>query len=126
MYLLWFNFFLGLNFIFFCFKLIIMSLSYITIPKSNLRKQKFKSRITLNHNIIVGPCSLQITELIYRLYSFIPKGSKSNFNNIFKPFFIIFFKLKNIHTAKEVSFEWSHSKISGKALTQSLPYTISG
>ena len=37
LYMLWFNFFLGLNFLFFRFKLIIMWLSYITIPK-NKRK----------------------------------------------------------------------------------------
>ena len=35
---LWFNFILGSNFLFFCFKLIIMLLSYITIPK-NKRKE---------------------------------------------------------------------------------------
>ena len=37
-YMLWFNFILGSNFLFFCFKLIIMLLSYITIPK-NKRKE---------------------------------------------------------------------------------------
>ena len=36
--MLWFNFILGSNFLFFCFKLIIMLLSYITIPK-NKRKE---------------------------------------------------------------------------------------
>ena len=34
----WFNFILALNFIFACFKLIIMSLSYITIPQN---KEKY-------------------------------------------------------------------------------------
>ena len=38
MSVLWFNFILGSNFLFFCFKLIIMLLSYITIPK-NKRKE---------------------------------------------------------------------------------------
>ena len=37
---LWFNFILGSNFLFFCFKLIIMLLSYITMPK-NKRKENF-------------------------------------------------------------------------------------
>ena len=37
MYVWWFSFILGSNFLFFCFKLIIMLLSYITIPK-NKRK----------------------------------------------------------------------------------------
>ena len=36
--MLWFNFILGSNFLSFCFKLIIMLLSYITIPK-NKRKE---------------------------------------------------------------------------------------
>ena len=40
------------KFIFFCFILIIMSLSYITIPKKQ-KKTKFNSRIKLNHNIIL-------------------------------------------------------------------------
>ena len=38
MHMLWFNFIPGSNFLFFCFKLIIMLLSYITIPK-NKRKE---------------------------------------------------------------------------------------
>ena len=42
LYMLLFNFILGLSFISFCFKLIIISLSYISIPK-NKRKQN------LNH-----------------------------------------------------------------------------
>ena len=45
-YLLWFNFVLGLNFIFFCFKLII--LHYHTYCQ---RKIKFKPRTKLDHNI---------------------------------------------------------------------------
>ena len=44
--MLWFNFILGLNFIFLCFKLII--LHYHTLKQ---RKIKFKPRIKLNHNI---------------------------------------------------------------------------
>ena len=36
--MLWFNFILGSNFLFFCFNLIIMLLSYITTPK-NKRKE---------------------------------------------------------------------------------------
>ena len=46
MSLLWFNFILGLNFIFFCFKLIIV---YYHTQKQ--KKIKFKPRIKLNHNI---------------------------------------------------------------------------
>ena len=45
-YMLWFNFILGLNCIFHFSN----SLPYITIPK-NVRKIKFKPRINLNHNI---------------------------------------------------------------------------
>ena len=47
--MLWFNFIPGSNFLFFCFKLIIMLLSYITIPEKQ-KKRKFERRITLNHN----------------------------------------------------------------------------
>ena len=43
--MLWFNFILGLNFIFFCFKLIII---HYHTPKQ--KKIKFKPRIKLNHN----------------------------------------------------------------------------
>ena len=49
MYMLWFNFILGLNFIFFCFKLII-----IHYHTQKQRKIKFKPRIKLNHNIYIG------------------------------------------------------------------------
>ena len=44
--MLWFNFILGLNFIFLCFKLII---TYYHAQKQ--RKIKIKLRIKLNHNI---------------------------------------------------------------------------
>ena len=53
--MLWFNFILGLNVIFFCFILIIMSLSYITIPK-NKSKQNLRIKIELQHNIIYLSC----------------------------------------------------------------------
>ena len=43
--MLWFNFILGLNFIFFCFKLII---KYYHTQKQ--KKIEFKPRIELNHN----------------------------------------------------------------------------
>ena len=46
MYVLWFNFMLGLNFIFLCFKLII-----IHYHTQKQREIKFKPRIKLNHNI---------------------------------------------------------------------------
>ena len=45
-YMLWFNFILGLNFNFFCFKLTII---YYHYPKQ--KEIKFKPRIKLNHNI---------------------------------------------------------------------------
>ena len=48
MSLLWFNFILGLNFIFFCFKL-----SIIHYHTQKQRKMKFKPRIKLNHNITI-------------------------------------------------------------------------
>ena len=44
--MLWFNFFLGLNFIFLCLKLIII---HYHTPKQ--RKIKFEARKKLNHNI---------------------------------------------------------------------------
>ena len=44
--MLWFNFILSLNFIFLCFKLIII---YYHTPKQ--RKIEFKLRTKLNHNI---------------------------------------------------------------------------
>ena len=44
--MLWFNFILGLNFIFLCFKLII-----IHYHTQKQREIKFKPRIKLNHNI---------------------------------------------------------------------------
>ena len=44
-YMLWFNFILGLNFIFFCFKLII-----IHFHTQTENKIKFKPWIKLNHN----------------------------------------------------------------------------
>ena len=43
--MLCFNFILGLNFLFFCFKLII-----IHYRTQKQRKKKFKPRIKLNHN----------------------------------------------------------------------------
>ena len=46
LYMLWFNFILGVNFISFCFKLIITH--YHTQKQ---REIKFKTRIKLNHNI---------------------------------------------------------------------------
>ena len=45
LHLLWFNFILGLNVIFFCFKLIII---HYHTPKQ--KKITFKPRIKLNHN----------------------------------------------------------------------------
>ena len=46
MVMLWFNFFLGLNFIFLCFRIIIIH--YHNLKQ---REMKFKPRIKLNHNI---------------------------------------------------------------------------
>ena len=51
MYMLWFNFILGLNFLFFCFRLIIMLLSYITIPKN--KKIEFEPRINRGYYMAV-------------------------------------------------------------------------
>ena len=48
MYVLWFNFILGLNFIFFCFKLII-----IHYHTQKQKKIKFKPTIKLNQNICI-------------------------------------------------------------------------
>ena len=44
--MLWFNFILGSNFIFLCFKLII-----IHYNSQKHKKRKFEPRIKLNHNI---------------------------------------------------------------------------
>ena len=49
--MLWFDFILGSNFTFFCFKLIIILLSYITIPKKQKKQKKFEPRTKLNHNM---------------------------------------------------------------------------
>ena len=60
MYMLWFNFILGLNFISLCFKLIIIH--YHTAKQ---REIKFKLRIKLNHNIymlrVASPRQGQLT-----------------------------------------------------------------
>ena len=47
--MLWFKFILGLNFLFFCFKVII-----IHYHTQKQKKIKFKPSIKLNHNIYVG------------------------------------------------------------------------
>ena len=47
-YMLWFNFILGLNLIFLCFKVIII---HYHTPKQ--RKIKFKPRIKLDYNIYI-------------------------------------------------------------------------
>ena len=49
MSMLWFNFFLGLNFVFLCLKLII-----IHYHTSKQRKTKFKPKKKLNHNIYMS------------------------------------------------------------------------
>ena len=46
--MLWFNFILGLNLIFLCFKLIIVYQSY---PTKTKLENKFKPRIKLNYNV---------------------------------------------------------------------------
>ena len=58
-YVLWFNFILGLNFNFLCVKLII-----IHYHSTKQRKIKFKPRIKLNHNI----CYTFVT-LLHKLVS---------------------------------------------------------
>ena len=45
-YMLWFNFILSLNFVFLCFKIII-----IHYNTQKQKKKTFESRIKLNHNI---------------------------------------------------------------------------
>ena len=47
--MLWFNFILGLNFIFLCFKLIII-IHYHTTKQGKI---KFKPRMKLNHNMYI-------------------------------------------------------------------------
>ena len=53
--MLWFNMILGLNFISFCFKLIIIH--YHTQKQKEI---KFKPRIKLNHNIYIYDCTVRI------------------------------------------------------------------
>ena len=48
MYMLWFKFILGLNFIFFCFCILLCM-----IMSLKQRKIKFEPRIKLNHNIYI-------------------------------------------------------------------------
>ena len=47
--MLWFKFILGLNFIFFCFKIII-----IHYHTQKQKKIKFKPRMKLNHNMYIN------------------------------------------------------------------------
>ena len=47
-YMLWFKFILGLNFIFFCFKIII-----IHYHTQKQKKRKFKPGMKLNHNMYI-------------------------------------------------------------------------
>ena len=54
--MLWFNFILDSNFIFLCFKLII--LHYNTQKQ---KKREFEPRIKLNHNIYKQPCRPLVT-----------------------------------------------------------------
>ena len=61
LYMLWFNFILGLNFIFFCFKLII-----IHYHTQKQRKIKFKPRIKLNHNIYTNFYTCQKTSCLVK------------------------------------------------------------
>ena len=76
MYMLWFNFILGLIFISLCFKLIII---YYHAQKQ--RKIKIKPRIKLNHNIYV--VTEQKAEIFLALYCFIVEPTsvqQINFN----------------------------------------------
>ena len=67
--MLWFNFILGSNFIFFCFKLIVILLSdYISIPKKQ-KNTKFEPRIKLNHNIYNGALHQQFQVKLPHLQS---------------------------------------------------------
>ena len=66
--MLLFNFILGLNVIFFCFILIIMSLSYITIP-NNKSEQNLRIKIEPQHIIylscflLAGTCTVLLDSL---------------------------------------------------------------
>ena len=64
MYVLWFNFILGLNFIFFCFCVwlcMIMSLKQ--------KKIKFKPRIKLNHNLCFCTAIVGATHAHYKRFT---------------------------------------------------------
>ena len=62
-YMLWFNFILGLNFISLCFKLIII---YYHTPKQ--REIKFKPRIKLNHNIYIQGQRIFVVEKVRNVF----------------------------------------------------------
>ena len=64
-YMLWFNFILGLNFIFLCFKLII-----IHYHTQKQREIKFKPRIKLNHNIYINGSSYYMGALWFLTFRF--------------------------------------------------------
>ena len=64
MYMLWFNFILGLNCIFFCFKLII-----IHYHTQKQKKIKFKPRIKLNHNIYKTMLLFNLNSIINAILS---------------------------------------------------------
>ena len=71
MYMLRFNFILGLNFIFLCFKLI--NVHYHTPER---RELKIKPRIKLNHNIyIILRCVAVSLYMMYVLYDVHAEGN---------------------------------------------------
>ena len=67
LYMLWFNFILGLNFIFFCFKLII-----IHYHTQKQKKIKFKPRIKLNHKKYIYVKKLQSFFFHLKMRSLLP------------------------------------------------------
>ena len=74
-YLLWFNFILGLKFIFFCFKLI--TLRYHT---QNQKQIKFKPKMNLNHNInMTNPSICHVSQLAKLFSATVWRNLKSTF-----------------------------------------------
>ena len=68
-YMLWFNFILGSNFLSFCFKLIIMLLSYITIPKTKEKEIWTKDNIETQHFFFFSRPLCVIEQCYYRAFS---------------------------------------------------------
>ena len=62
LYVLWFNFILALNFIFFCFK----EITYITVPKNKGKSGINNTTVKVNHKICIERFDLSSMLKIYK------------------------------------------------------------